>query len=300
MALDRGLALQALGELGRTLSMEPEEVAIGIFRIINAQMADLIRKATIEQGHDPRECVLIAYGGAGPTHAAFYGRDIGAKGILVLPRSTAFSAEGMLTCDIVHTAQGARFLAAPFESSDFAQLSEDFAELERRVIEQFEREGTPAGKVSVGRELGVRYRKQAHTLIAEVDGGTLTVESARPIQERFERRYASVYGEGALLTGAGIELEAQFVNGTRRVEPPPLRKHEVVPGAGAGAVRAEREVYFPPQGFVATRVLDGALLRAGDVVPGPAIVQRMGDSVVIPPSFSAHVDEYLTIRLEAA
>ena len=81
MKLDRDLALRALASVGERLSMEAEEVAIGIFRIINSHMADLIRKATIEQGHDPRECVLIAYGGAGPTHAAFYGRDIGSKSI---------------------------------------------------------------------------------------------------------------------------------------------------------------------------------------------------------------------------
>src|SRR3954454_11787954 len=98
MALDRRLALAALRRRGADLGLEPEEVAVGIFRIINAHMADLIRKSTVEQGHDPRECVLIAYGGAGPTHAAFYARDIGVRSTMVLPRSTAFSAEGMLTC----------------------------------------------------------------------------------------------------------------------------------------------------------------------------------------------------------
>ena len=93
--------------------MEPEEAAIGVFRIINAHMADLIRKSTIEQGHDPRDCVLVAYGGAGPTHAAFYGHDIGSKAILVLADSTVFSAEGMLTCDITHTEQASHQLTTP-------------------------------------------------------------------------------------------------------------------------------------------------------------------------------------------
>jgi N-methylhydantoinase A len=299
MALDRDLALQALARLGEKLSMEPEEVAIGIFRIINAQMADLIRKATIEQGHDPRDCVLIAYGGAGPTHAAFYGRDIGAKAILVLPRSTAFSAEGMLTCDVVHTAQGARFLGAPFAEDDFAQLSEDFGRLEDKVMAQFGAEGADADEITLVREVGVRYRKQAHTLIAEVDGGTLTLDSARPIQERFERRYAAVYGEGALLSAdAGIELEAQMVNGTRAVEPPPLRAHELNGGDGSRALRGEREAYF--DGPVQTPVYNGAELHAGDVLEGPAIVQRMGDSVVVPQGFTARLDEYLTIFLRPA
>jgi N-methylhydantoinase A len=172
----------------------------------------------------------------------------------------------MLTCDVVHTAQGARFLGAPFDERDFVQLSADYARLEERVIAEFSREGTPATEVSLRREVGVRYRKQAHTLIAEVDPGTLTLDSTGPIQERFERRYATVYGEGALLSGAAIELEAQLVNGTRKVKPPPLREHELVQGDGSGAVRGERQAYFAPQGFVDTPVLDGSALRAGETI----------------------------------
>ena len=300
MALDRDLALAALARLGDELAMEPEEVAIGIFRIINAHMADLMRKATIEQGHDPRECVLIAYGGAGPTHAAFYGRDIDVKAIMVLPRSTAFSAEGMLTCDVVHGAESSRSLAAPFTETDFEHLNEDFVRLEKRVVDQFRREGAPAEHVSLAREIGVRYRKQAHTLVVGIDPGPLTVDSASLVQERFERRYASVYGEGSLLPGAGIELELERVTGTREVQRPPLPAHELESGDGAQAVRGERLAYFAPHGFVPTPVLDGAALRAGDVVRGPAIVQRMGDSVVIPDGFRAQVDRFMTLSLRSA
>jgi N-methylhydantoinase A len=298
MPLDRDLALGALRRLGERTGMEPEEVAVGIFRIINAHMADLIRKATIEQGHDPRECVLVAYGGAGPAHAAFYGRDIGAQAIMVLPRSTAFSAEGMLTCDVVHAAQGARYLAAPFTPADLGNLSDDYARLEERVLEQFAREGTGAAGVRLVREVAVRYRRQAHTLTVEVDPGRLGGDAAAAIQRRFERRYAAVYGEGAVLgADAGIELEAQTVYGTRPVAAPPLRAHEPDGGGAARAVKGSRRAYFAPGGFVATAVLDGALLEAGDVVAGPAIVERMGDSVVVPAGVRAEVDRYLTISL---
>jgi N-methylhydantoinase A len=278
--------------------MEPEEVAIGIFRIINAHMADLIRKATIEQGHDPRECVLIAYGGAGPTHAAFYGRDIGAKSITVLPRSTVFSAEGMLTCDIVHTALGARYLAAPFAPGDVERLGEDFERLEGRVLDQFQDEGIPPAEIELRREVAVRYRRQAHTLVAQVDAGHLGPETERLTQERFERRYASVYGEGALLTWAPIELEAQSVTATKRMQAPPLEAQPRVLGDGSAAVRGERLAHFG-KGFVLTPVLDGGAVRAGERIRGPAIVERMGDSLVIPADFEAEVDEYLGLSLRA-
>src|SRR5579862_909233 len=169
MRLDRELALRALAALGGRLGMEPEEVALGVFRIINSQMADLIRKSTIEQGHDPRECVLVAYGGAGPTHAAFYGREIGARSILVLADSTAFSAEGMLTCDITHTAEISRVVGTPFTAESLAGMTARFEALERRVMEQFAAEGAPASDVALRRTLGVRFRQQVHSVEVEVD-----------------------------------------------------------------------------------------------------------------------------------
>lgn len=297
MRLDRDLALRALAGLGDRLGLQPEEVAAGIFRIVNAQMADLIRRSTIEQGHDPRDCVLVAYGGAGPTHAAFYGRDIGARALLVPARSTAFSAEGMLTCDVVHTAQGARFLEPPLSDADFAMLTHDLERLEQKVLAQFEREGTAHDEVRLVREVGVRYRKQAHTLAVAVDDGPLAAGPFGAVQERFEQRYASVYGAGALLHDADLELEQQVVTGSRHVVPPPLQAHPLSPGDGSHAVRGSRQVMFPPGGYVETAVLDGTVLAAGEVVQGPAILQRMGDSVVVPPGHVAELDAHLTIHL---
>jgi N-methylhydantoinase A len=242
--------------------------------------------------------VLIAYGGAGPTHAAFYGRDIGSKSITVLPRSTAFSAEGMLTCDVVHTALGARYLAAPFAPADLQQLGVDLDRLGEQVLAQFEREGIDPAAVELTREVAVRYRRQAHNLNAEVDAGPLDEGTAARIQERFEARYVAVYGEGALLRGAPIELEAQSVTGRLPVAPPPLAAAEPVEGDGSGAARGERLAYSG-EGFVLTPVLDGSRLRAGEVIAGPAIVERMGDSVVIPDGFEAAIDEYMSMNLRA-
>ncbi|NNL86607.1 MAG: hydantoinase/oxoprolinase family protein, partial [Myxococcales bacterium] len=151
MKLDRSQALVALGRLGAPLGMDPEEVAVGMLRIVNAHMADLIRRSTIEQGNDPRECVLVAYGGAGPTHAAFYGADIGAKSILIPADSTVFSAEGMLTCQMVHSAGASHPLAPPFCEQDFVGLCARLDELESRVLGQFETEGVRRDEVTLQR-----------------------------------------------------------------------------------------------------------------------------------------------------
>jgi N-methylhydantoinase A len=296
--LSRDRAIAALAPLGAELGMEPEEVALGVFRIINAHMGDLIRKSTIEQGHDPRECVLVAYGGAGPTHAAFYGHDIGSKAILVLADSTAFSAEGMLTCDITHTEQVSRQLTTPVGEAELAEMNGTYAGLERRVIEQFAREGVGADDVVLARTLGVRYRLQVHTIDVEVEPGELDQEALARVGARFEERYGHLYGEGALLAGGGLEFETHRVVGTRRLDRITFPVHEAAGPDASAAITGEREAYFEPDGFRSTPVYDGHRLSAGNVLAGPAIVQRMGDSVVIPPDYEAVVDEYLTLRLQ--
>jgi N-methylhydantoinase A len=299
MELRRDLALQALAALGGPLRMEPEEVAVGVFRIINAHMGDLIRKSTIEQGHDPRECVLVAYGGAGPTHAAFYGHEIGSKAILVLADSTAFSAEGMLTCDITHTEQASRQLTTPLGAAELREMNDQFETLEARVLGQFAREGVPAADVALARTLGVRYRLQVHTIDVEVDPGALGPDTGDRLRERFAERYGHLYGEGALLTGGALEFERHSVVGTRALEPVPFDALQVGDPDASAAIAGEREAYFEPGGFRATPVYDGHALQAGNVLAGPAIVQRMGDSVVVPPDYAAIVDQYLTLRLAA-
>ncbi|MGH2926905.1 MAG: hydantoinase/oxoprolinase family protein, partial [Solirubrobacteraceae bacterium] len=215
MALDRDLARRALEGVGARLGMDAHEAAIGVFRIINSQMADLIRKCTIEQGRDPRSCVLVAYGGAGPTHAVFYGHEIGARAILVPADSTAFSAAGMLTCDVTHTAELSRALAAPFGDDAVAEIGATFGMLERRVLEQFEAEGAGAAEVELARTLGVRFRQQIHAVDVEVEGGPLDVAAGEALVERFRERYGQLYGEGALLAGGRTEIERYRVVGTQ-------------------------------------------------------------------------------------
>lgn len=297
MPLDRELAVRALARLGEHLGMEPEEVAIGVFRIINAQMADLIRKSTIEQGHDPRECVLVAYGGAGPTHAAFYGSDIGAKAIIVPADSTVFSAEGMLTCDITHTAEVSRLQSTPFGDDGLAALTERFAGLEARVRDQFAAEGTPGQEITVTRAAGVRFRQQVHSVEVDVDLGEIDAAAGERLVERFLNRYAQVYGRGALVSGGEAELELHRVVGTLRLEPVSFPDHPDAGPDSAAALKAERSVYFEPAGFTPTQIYDGNALQAGNVVEGPAIIERMGDSIVVPPGARAEVDSRHTISL---
>ena len=297
MRLDRDRALEALAALGARAAMSAEEVAIGMVRIINAHMADLIRRTTIEQGNDPRQCVLVAYGGAGPTHAAFYGTDIGAKSILIPADSTVFSAEGMLTCQMVHSAQASHPLVSPFTEQQFAGISAQLAELESRVLEQFAQEGFASTEVIVKRSMTVRYGQQVHTVDVELPGGDINLAYSETIRQRFEQRYVQIFGAGSLFAGGGIEYEACRVTATHTGEPVRFAAHEPGEQDPGSALRGERPAYFECKGFIATPVYNGEKLGSGHRLDGPAIIERMGDSVVVPPGFSASLDPFLSLEL---
>jgi N-methylhydantoinase A len=300
MKLDRELALRALGDLGRELGMEAEEAALGVFRIINSQMADLIRKTTIELGHDPRDCVIAAYGGAGPTHAVFYGHEAGAKSILIPPESTVFSAAGMLTCDITHTADSTQPHVGPLGGAQFAQIRERLELLETRLAEQFSLEGSQPEAINYTHLLGVRFQSQANEFNIEVDKALLDPEHPNALRESFLQRYAHVFGSGAILPGAEIEVDLHRVVGTRPVEHQARQAHELIGEGPEAAQSGTRRVYFERLGYVSTPVYNGYALAPGNRVTGPAIIVRMGDSVVVPPGYLARTDEYLSLRLTAA
>ena len=271
MRLDRELALRALAALGARLGMEAEEVAVGVFRIINSQMADLIRKSTIEQGHDPRDCVLVAYGGAGPTHAVFYGHEIGSKAILVLADSTVFSAEGMLTCDITHTAEVSRAVGHA---------------VRRRAPRRLTSASRRSSSACIGpvRARGRERRRglaRAHARRPLPPAGPHASRS-RSTPARSTPPPAS--GARALRRALrpGLRRRRAAARRRQRGRAAPRRRHAPdragrVPGARArpaptpsAALQGRaRRAYFEPAGFIATRGLRRRRARAGNAIDGP-------------------------------
>jgi N-methylhydantoinase A len=131
-----------------------------------------------------------------------------------------------------------------------------------------------------------------------VDAGELDEAAVQRISDRFDERYGHLYGEGALLRGGGLEFEAHRVVGTRSLERIAFPEHDEGDADASSAIKGEREAYFEPDGFRPTPIYDGHRLVAGNVLRGPAIVERMGDAVVVPPDYEAVVDRYLTMRLQ--
>jgi len=295
-------ARQVLHALGEKLNMDEVQVARGILTILDAQMSDLIRRSTIEQGVDPREFVLFAYGGAGPLHAASYGQALGVKGIYVLRHSAVFSAYGMLTASHVHFAETSVPGPLPWTEGEFSRVKEALANLEADLRRRFDQEGVAWSQVELRGSVTVRYRMQVHEVEVPVDLGNLTQARGEDLVSDFERRYGVLYGQGTGYREAGIEMVGLRLIGSHETVRPNLIPAEESGKESKDAPRkARRLMYFEAAGaFVDAPVFDGERFEVGHRVTGPCAVERVSDTVLIPPGAIGEVDRFLNLRIRFA
>ena len=302
MKLNRERAQEALGRLAHKMGTGVVELAAGAFRIVNAQMADLIVKRTVQAGYDPRKFALFVYGGAGPTHATFFARELRIKTIYVPAFSTVFSALGMLSGDFLHSYEASCPVRLPPSEAELARINERLGELEERVYGQFEAEERGRSQVTLSRFAYMKYTLQFHEIAVEMPlrDRDLGREDVELLEQAFETKYEGIYGPGTGYRQAGIEIMKCRVDGIARSVAPRLSQAEV---AGlrdpALARKGRREAYFDVAGgFVPCSVYDGARLQPGFCLDGPCIVERMGDTVVIPPGAHGTVDGFGNLRID--
>ncbi|GAA1390345.1 hydantoinase/oxoprolinase family protein [Pseudonocardia kongjuensis] len=295
------LARQAIDtQIAKPLGLSVEEAAAAIYTVQNAQTGDLLRKTVVESGHDPRNFVLYAFGGAGPAHCAGYAAEVGCAEVVVPlgPVASAFSAFGLASSDIVLAAELSDPLTVPFDPQ---RAERNFAELEQRVRAGLERQGVTFSTVELHREIDMRYSMQLAEVTAPVADGPLGMPEVEAAADAFEKRYAELFGRDAGFREAGIQAITFRVRAVGVLpfspELPP------VPAATSEAVGfTSRPVQLDARlGYVDTPVHDYRELRAGHVLHGPAIVEVPTTTVVVPGGTTGTVDHLgnLSIRRSA-
>jgi len=295
--LNKAKAEQAIREqLAIPLGAEPVEVAAAIFQISNSQMADLVRKVTIERGYDPADFTLFAYGGAGPAHVAYYAGDVGVRRVLIPGMAAVFSAFGCAVSDLLVFQVAAEPVLLPADSS---RLNAIYADLEAKALASLRRCGIADDSITLSRLVEMRYKRQVHELTVEVPHETLDGASVTMIAAEFEAKYERLYGHGAGFSGAGIEMISYSVVGTGRTAKPVLPRAEPGDPDPMPALKSTRLAYFPEAArFVDAKVFDYARLRAGHVVRGPAIIEAPTTTMVVPPEHRAIVDPFQNVIIE--
>jgi N-methylhydantoinase A len=290
MQLRADLARKAIEtKIAQPLGLDVYRAAKGILEIVDAHMADLVRRVTIEQGYHPGDFVIYAYGGGGPLHVGSYGRDIGVSLALIAPFAPAFSAFGIAGCDIRR--QYTRSHPMPFPAPA-ATLNAIFCELEEEA-----RRDT-AGDLLLERSLDMKFRRQVHNVRIPAPGGDLEEREVGALLDTFEQSYEKIYGKGTAYRKAGVELSHFVVTATARTYKPKLK---ALPPQGespeAGRV-GDRKVYF--DGFITAPVFKMERLAPKNRIAGPAVIESPATTVLLHPDQKAVVDSYLNLLIEMA
>ncbi len=272
-------------QIARPLGVSAQDAADGIVALTEAKMAGTIEEITVGKGFDPRDFSLVAYGGGGPLVASALAGYLEIPTVVV-PRSPAtFSAWGMLTLDIVH--DFSRTQVGMLERLDARQLEEPFSELKSEAAQALEREGVPPSRRRLIRSVDMRYENQEHTLsVPAADASALEPATLRA---RFDEHHQSAYGYSL---SEPVEVVAYRVRAVGSLEKP---AHPPVPHGSSASDHARKgrrtAQHRESGGLLEWSVYERDRLEAGNRLEGPAIVEEMTTTTLVPPGHTLTIDE---------
>ena len=287
MALDRRLAEQAIMDVARPLGLDLVTAAAGIVKIVNTNMAVDLRLAFQSRGEDPRRFALLAFGGAGPLHAAYLARDLGIPEVIVPLHPGLTSAMGLLQTDVRHLYL--RSAVGLLSSYPVDEINAIFAELRRRAMDDVSEEGLDVTELRLKQQIDLRYLHQGYHLTVDGPDGEITQTHKQPIKAAFDDLHRRTYGASA------PEEDAELVTlrVVSEVPVPHLRLPRIAAGRVADARIGERPLYdLTSAEFANAYVYDRARLGADDRIAGPAIVEQYDSTTVVLADQVLTVDDF--------
>ena len=279
--------------IAKPLDLSVDQAAAGIAEMADTRAADVVRQLTAARGRDPRDSVLVVFGGAGPLHAARILADLGMPEAVIPPVAGNFSAFGLLCTDLGQDAARTQVMqTAAADPSSVEQIYQELAEL---VITRLEAQGAPADRIVVSRTVDMRYAGQLHEVNVRMPDSTLTPREIETAEAAFHQGHLREYAYES--EGETTEMVTFRVRAVWRVRRPKLQ--EIEAGSLDQALKKRRQVYFYELGRrVECPVYQREKLGKGCSIDGPAIVEEMSSTTLVPPSFRASVDQYGKLRLK--
>lgn len=294
MKVRRDLAVEAVQRLADRLGLGVMETAQGIVSVVTANMAKAIRVISVQRGHDPRDYALMAFGGAGPLHAARLARELDMGTVIVPLTPGTLCALGLLLTDL--RADFALSRLMPLDAAALTPVETGFADLGAQAAAWFAQEKIPADRQVMTRTADMRYMGQNYELSVAVPAGPITEATFKALEAGFEAAHRQRYGfiaEGEAIQLVTLRLEAAGI-----VNKATFRPQEPEGPDAAQAQIATRDVWLPEAGgFVPCPVYARDRLRCGNVIEGPAIVEQMDTTTVILPGMTGTVDPTLNLIL---
>jgi N-methylhydantoinase A len=292
MRLDTESSSRALAEkIAEPLGLDLEAAAAGILRIVNTNMSKAIRSILAERGFDPRDFVLMGFGGCGGLHTAAVMRELNIPHGVIPNNPGALSAVGMLGTDFRH--DRSRTHVRPVADLDVEGVERVFAELEHEAEAALTAEGLAASSIELRRSIDLRYTGQEYHLNIPSAAGERIDPAAIAVQ--FSQAHERVYGYST--PEFPVELVNVRVAGIGHTDRPAL---PVVAARDAGSAvepRAHRMVHVDEEGPAETAIYDVDDLMDGDSLPGPCIVEDPRSTMLVLPGQRAVVDRFRNLHI---
>ena len=292
LKIHKELAEKAIKEkICDCLGLDLVEAASGVIEIVNSEMSRILRIMSVERGLDPREFALMAFGGAGPMHACWLAEELSINLIIIPPDPGLFSAWGLMSADVTHEVSKPLMTT----SIDHERLEDLFESLEKEAREVLLEQGIKEGKIFLSRELDVRYLGQSYELQVSVPP-ELNKNSLNKVIEAFHEKHRRTYGY--YMHDEEVEFVNARVKAIGRIIRPNIPKQPLqcaVPDENS--ILGHRYVHFREEGFHKTPIYIRERLKPGNVIEGPAIIEQYDTTTVIPPEWSAKVDEFGSLKV---
>lgn len=290
MELDYDLAYRAIEtRIANPMGIPVEEAALGIIKVVNANMEKGISVNSIQKGYDVREFALVAFGGAGPLHAVELARDLSMKSVIIPTICGNLSALGLLVSDRRYDYVQTMVELAP--KIDLEAVTRIFQDLEARGVEQLLSERVAEKDIVVQWLADLRYEGQSYELTVPVPRKSkLTKEDMEQVERAFHDAHLRIFAYSS------VDEQIEFVNlrvvVIGRTPPVQFPRQDNAGPDPKGALKAYRKVMFEGLGWVETPIYERDLLKAGNVVQGPAVIEERVSNTLLLPGSSAVVDPY--------
>ncbi len=295
MKIDQVRAKAAIGRLADQLGLGVMETAQGIISVVIANMAKAIRVISVERGYDPRDYVMLGFGGAGPIHAARLARELEIPRLVIPKYPGIMCALGLLLTDLRTNLSLTRLLSLSAEGAP--GMESGFAGLEERARDWFAQEAIPEERRSLIRSIDMRYGGQGYELTVPCLAGPIDTATLIKLREEFERIHKQVYGY--IAAEEPVQVTTLRVEAVGLVPKAGLKAYPPAPGPVEAAIAAHREVWLPETGgFTSCPIYDRERLGLGHRITGPAIIDQMDSTTLVLPGQVATVDAHLNLILE--
>lgn len=293
LKIDPDLSYKAIKEkIADPLGLSVKDAALGIIRIVNNNMALAIRSNSVAKGVDPREYMLMPFGGAGPVHGPALAEEVNAKGVIAPPAPGITSAAGLLTTNLKYEVTRSYLCELTSISGNHSEVLQSLLEeLDEEASNKLIKDGVEYSQIKLTRFAECRYHGQGFELRAEIPEGKLTIDAIQQVIENFHLQHDIDYGYR--YDEAEVELVTLRVVGE---SPSKILQWNKLEPANSNSLEEafmyERETTFDAGQTLMTPRYDRSYLLSGHTIDGPALVMQHDSTCLVPPGWNASVSNF--------